>query len=405
MTFRRVDLGMIPACVARINYSGDLGYELWVAPEYQRELFDRIVAAGEPHGMRLFGMRALMSLRLEKSLRHVVPRVPADLHAARGRDHPLPQARPRVHRARRARGRAGDRWPGAAARDVRRRARPRRSGRRHRRRADLARRRGRRLGDVGRLRPPRQGDRSRSATCRPRWRRRTAPAAPGSRSRSSAGDGLRACSRSRCSTRRAPGCANDRRRGDDRCRPDRRRRAAGRVRAGRLGGGRDPARRRASRATAARCAWPATAATAWPRWTASPTSGRARRRRARAWWCVRHPAVDMPPLPVVRPAGPRVDAGGRARSRFGVSRSTSSVVGWRRRGARGGGRGATGRAERRSCSTPATATRSWRSTPGPTVIVRTAPTGCSTCTPTRWSWPPAPPSSSRSARATTWRGS
>ena len=31
MTFRRVDLGMVPAHVARINYSGDLGYELWVA--------------------------------------------------------------------------------------------------------------------------------------------------------------------------------------------------------------------------------------------------------------------------------------------------------------------------------------------------------------------------------------
>ena len=58
---------MTPVAPRRINYTGDLGYELWVAPEYQRELFDRIVAAGEPHGMRLFGMRALMSLRLEKS--------------------------------------------------------------------------------------------------------------------------------------------------------------------------------------------------------------------------------------------------------------------------------------------------------------------------------------------------
>src|SRR6185436_7743286 len=65
MTFRRVDLGVTPALLARINYSGDLGYELWITPEYQRELFDRIVAAGEPHGLRLFGMRALMSLRLE----------------------------------------------------------------------------------------------------------------------------------------------------------------------------------------------------------------------------------------------------------------------------------------------------------------------------------------------------
>jgi dimethylglycine dehydrogenase len=67
MTFRRVDLGMVPAHVARINYSGDLGYELWVAPAHQRLLFDEIVAAGQDLGLRLFGMRALMSLRLEKS--------------------------------------------------------------------------------------------------------------------------------------------------------------------------------------------------------------------------------------------------------------------------------------------------------------------------------------------------
>ena len=67
MAFRKVDLGMVPAHVARINYSGDLGYELWVAPAYQRLLFDEIMAAGQDLGLRLFGMRALMSLRLEKS--------------------------------------------------------------------------------------------------------------------------------------------------------------------------------------------------------------------------------------------------------------------------------------------------------------------------------------------------
>jgi len=67
MTFRRVDLGMAPALLGRINYSGELGYEIWLAPEYQRTLFDRIIEAGTPHGLRLFGMRALMSLRLEKS--------------------------------------------------------------------------------------------------------------------------------------------------------------------------------------------------------------------------------------------------------------------------------------------------------------------------------------------------
>jgi dimethylglycine dehydrogenase len=67
MAFRRIDVGMIPAWVGRMTYSGDLGYELWVAPEEQQALFDALWAAGEPFGMRLFGFRALMSLRMEKS--------------------------------------------------------------------------------------------------------------------------------------------------------------------------------------------------------------------------------------------------------------------------------------------------------------------------------------------------
>ena len=67
MDFKHVDLGMIPAKVGRLTYSGDLGYELWVAPEYQRALFDQLMAAGEEFGIRLFGFRALMSLRIEKN--------------------------------------------------------------------------------------------------------------------------------------------------------------------------------------------------------------------------------------------------------------------------------------------------------------------------------------------------
>ena len=62
-----IDIGMIPAWVGRLTYSGDLGYELWVAPEYQRALFDLLMEAGEEFGIRLFGFRALMSLRIEKS--------------------------------------------------------------------------------------------------------------------------------------------------------------------------------------------------------------------------------------------------------------------------------------------------------------------------------------------------
>jgi dimethylglycine dehydrogenase len=66
MDFRRVDLGMIPCWLGRMTYTGDLGYEIWVAPEYQRALFDLLWDAGAVHGMRLFGFRALMSLRMEK---------------------------------------------------------------------------------------------------------------------------------------------------------------------------------------------------------------------------------------------------------------------------------------------------------------------------------------------------
>jgi dimethylglycine dehydrogenase len=66
MDFRQFDVGAAPCGVGRMTYTGDLGYELWMAPEYQRHVFDTLMAAGEPHGLRLFGLRALLSMRLEK---------------------------------------------------------------------------------------------------------------------------------------------------------------------------------------------------------------------------------------------------------------------------------------------------------------------------------------------------
>jgi dimethylglycine dehydrogenase len=66
MSFRKVDIGMAPVWLSRMTYTGDLGYEIWCAPEYQRALFDLIWEAGRPHDMRLFGFRALITMRLEK---------------------------------------------------------------------------------------------------------------------------------------------------------------------------------------------------------------------------------------------------------------------------------------------------------------------------------------------------
>jgi len=67
LTFRRMDVGMIPALVGRISFTGDLGYEIWVTSEYQRALYDLLIGAGAEYDLRLFGGRALNAMRLEKS--------------------------------------------------------------------------------------------------------------------------------------------------------------------------------------------------------------------------------------------------------------------------------------------------------------------------------------------------
>ncbi len=66
MDYREMDIAGIRAKVNRISYTGDLGYEICVAPEYQLRLYTAIMAAGEDQGIRNFGMRALLCLRLEK---------------------------------------------------------------------------------------------------------------------------------------------------------------------------------------------------------------------------------------------------------------------------------------------------------------------------------------------------
>ena len=67
MSFDRMDIGFAPCMVGRVSFTGDLGYEIWMKPEYQRHVFERIVAAGEPLGLKPFGLRALNAMRLEKN--------------------------------------------------------------------------------------------------------------------------------------------------------------------------------------------------------------------------------------------------------------------------------------------------------------------------------------------------
>jgi len=60
-------IGGVPALCVRISFTGELGYEIYVAPQYQLKLFEAIEEAGTDLNLKWFGGRALMSMRLEKS--------------------------------------------------------------------------------------------------------------------------------------------------------------------------------------------------------------------------------------------------------------------------------------------------------------------------------------------------
>jgi aminomethyltransferase len=53
------------AIVARTGYTGEDGFEVFVAPDRAAALWRRLVAAGEPHGLRPAGLGARDTLRLE----------------------------------------------------------------------------------------------------------------------------------------------------------------------------------------------------------------------------------------------------------------------------------------------------------------------------------------------------
>jgi dimethylglycine dehydrogenase len=66
MDVRRLTVGMTDCIVQRLSYTGDLGYEIYCDPMAQRQLWHTLWAAGQDHGMVPFGMRAMMSLRLDR---------------------------------------------------------------------------------------------------------------------------------------------------------------------------------------------------------------------------------------------------------------------------------------------------------------------------------------------------
>ena len=63
---RKLTVGMTDCLVQRVSYTGDLGYEIYCDPMDQRALWQVLWQAGSACGMVPFGMRAMMSLRLDR---------------------------------------------------------------------------------------------------------------------------------------------------------------------------------------------------------------------------------------------------------------------------------------------------------------------------------------------------
>lgn len=73
LTGRRISLGAAPVDALRVNFIGELGWEIHHPIEMQNYIFDRLMAAGAEFGIRPFGIRAMDSMRLEKSYK-LIPR-------------------------------------------------------------------------------------------------------------------------------------------------------------------------------------------------------------------------------------------------------------------------------------------------------------------------------------------
>jgi len=66
MGAREMDIGIAPALVVRVSFSGELGYEIHAPRAYVAGIYARLMEAAADLGVRDVGMYALMSLRLEK---------------------------------------------------------------------------------------------------------------------------------------------------------------------------------------------------------------------------------------------------------------------------------------------------------------------------------------------------
>ena len=71
LSAQQIDVHLAPSIAARVNFVGELGWELHHPIEYQNHIFDALMATGGEFGLKPFGIRAMDAMRLEKSYRMV----------------------------------------------------------------------------------------------------------------------------------------------------------------------------------------------------------------------------------------------------------------------------------------------------------------------------------------------
>jgi 4-methylaminobutanoate oxidase (formaldehyde-forming) len=69
LTLQEIDIDYASVMAMRITYVGELGWELYIPPEFTAGVFDTLMEAGEEVGLKLAGLQALDSLRMEKAYR------------------------------------------------------------------------------------------------------------------------------------------------------------------------------------------------------------------------------------------------------------------------------------------------------------------------------------------------
>ena len=67
---REIEIGMGLARAHRVSYVGELGWELYVSADQAAHVLEAVMEAGEEVGLRLCGLHALDSCRIEKAFRH-----------------------------------------------------------------------------------------------------------------------------------------------------------------------------------------------------------------------------------------------------------------------------------------------------------------------------------------------